>query len=121
MELTIEMTNYPHSPHAAVRTTLDEQFEALGRPTRRRILTALVRANPGDEGELASLDFTGDERPNDALMGLYHTHLPKLDEAEFIDWDPDSETITRGSRFHEIGPLVELLIAHRDELPSDWP
>ncbi len=54
-------------------------------------------------------------------MRLHHTHLPKLDEAGFIEWNPNSKTITRGLRFDEIAPLIELIIANRDELPAGWP
>nr|WP_161493145.1 hypothetical protein [Natrarchaeobaculum aegyptiacum] len=54
-------------------------------------------------------------------MRLHHAHLPKLDEAGFIEWNPDSKTITCGPRFDEIAPLVELLVDHQSELPASWP
>lgn len=114
-----------HSPRDLTvhreRATLNELFEVLSKSPRRRILTALVDANPRDVAEFAPAEFTNDERREDVLTRLYHTHLPKLDEAGFIKWDPDSETITRGPRFDEIAPLVELMIAHPGELPADWP
>ncbi|TYL39126.1 transcriptional regulator [Natronococcus pandeyae] len=103
------------------RASLDELLEALSKPPRRRILTALAEANPRDEAEFAPGEFTSAARRQELLTRLHHTHLPKLDEAGFIEWDPDSKTITRGPRFDEIAPLVELMIAHRDELPVGWP
>ena len=44
-----------------------------------------------------------------AELQLYHTDLPKLEQAGFIEWQPGSERITRGPRFDEIQPLVRLL------------
>ena len=114
-----------HSPRAPTvhreRAALDELFEALSKPPRRRVLTALADANPRDEAEFAPGDVASDERRAAVVTRLHHTHLPNLDEAGFIEWNPDSETITRGPRFDEIAPLVELLVAHRDELPAGWP
>ncbi|MCW8172003.1 DUF7344 domain-containing protein [Natrialba swarupiae] len=78
-------------------------------------------ANPRGEAEFVPGDFTSDGRREDVLMRLHHTHLPKLDEAGFIEWNPNSKTITRGLRFDEIAPLIELIIANRDELPAGWP
>ncbi|SDK03581.1 DUF7344 domain-containing protein [Natronorubrum texcoconense] len=116
------MTN--HSPrNRAVqreRASLDELFDVLSKPPRRRILTALADANPRDEVEFAPRDFTSDEQREDALVRLHHAHLPKLDEAGFIEWNRGSKTITRGPRFDEIAPLIELITTHRDELPVRW-
>lgn len=114
-----------HSPRGSTvqreRATLDELFEVLSKPPRRRILTALADANPREETAFVPQDFTHDERREDVLARLHHTHLPKLNDPGFIEWNPQSKTITRGPRFDEIAPLVELLIAHRDELPAGWP
>ena len=119
------MTDHSHSSREPTvqreRASLDELFEALSRPSRRRILTALAEADPRDEAEFASGDFTSDARRQEVSMRLHHTHLPKLEEAGFIEWGTDSKTITRGPRFDEIAPLVELMSAHRDELPVGWP
>lgn len=119
------MTDHSNSSRdATVRRepgSLDELFETLSQSARRHILTALVDANPRDEAEFAPTAFTGDDRPEEASTRLHHVHLPKLEEAGFIEWDPESGTITRGPRFDEIEPLLELLVAHRDELPAGWP
>lgn len=72
-------------------------------------------------------ESSADEREEDddstelIKQELYHTHLPKLAEAGFINWDPESGLITRGPRFEEIGPLLRLMNDHQDELPEDWP
>ena len=91
---------------------------------RRRILIAVRQANPRDEDELTS-ESIGDEGDEEALavlqQKLYHTHLPKLNDAGFINWDQDTGIIRRGPRFEEIEPLLRLMHKHQDELPDDWP
>jgi len=103
------------------RTTLDELFDVLSKPPRRRILSALAETNSRAVTEFVPGEVTGDERREDVLVRLHHTHLPKLDEPGFIEWNPDSQTVERGPRFDEVVPVVELLLDHRDELPSGWP
>jgi len=63
----------------------------------------------------------GEEQVADGVLRLHHVHLPKLEAAAFIEWNVDSQTITRGPRFDEIAPLLALLLATRDQLPADWP
>lgn len=101
---------------------LDESLDVLSHPYRRRILTRLHDHNPREE-----VDFSADELADDAdeidrqLLEIHHRHLPKLDDAGFIDWDRKADIITRGPRFDEIAPLIELMVNHRDELPDGWP
>jgi hypothetical protein len=103
-------------------SALSEKFDILSHPLRRRLLVALGKKNPRDEDDITSDSIAGD---GDSLelfkQKMYHQHLPKLEEAGFINWDRDSGTITRGPRFEEIEPLIELMNNHQDELPDDWP
>jgi hypothetical protein len=101
---------------------LSEKFDILSHPLRRRLLVALIDHNPQDDDDFAT-DSMSDDGENLELFEqeMYHNHLPKLEEAGFIDWDRDSGTITRGPRFEEIEPLIKLMNDHQDELPDDWP
>lgn len=106
--------------------SLTELFEMLSHEYRRRILVAVARENPQDEDDITSESIAdGHEGDDDTLelltQQLYHTHLPKLDDAGFVDWDRESGRITRGPRFEEIEPLLRLMSDHQDELPDDWP
>jgi hypothetical protein len=102
--------------------SLDEIFAALSRRARRFVLTELADHNPRTGGEFAPVDLmTNDDDRELNHIQLYHNHLPSLDEAGFIDWDPVSDTITRGPRFESVRPLIELMEAYEDELPDDWP
>lgn len=100
---------------------LGELLDVLSHPHRRRILTRLEARNPRDEDEFDLEELTGDEGLDDETLSLVHNHLPKLADSGFIDWDRAEQVVTRGSRFHEIEPLIELMNAHQDELPADWP
>jgi len=101
---------------------LDESLDILSHPYRRRILTRLHSRNPRDEDEFFADEFADDAEEIDRLkLEIHHRHLPKLAKARFIDWDRDSGVITRGPRFDEIAPLIELMVNHRDELPDGWP
>lgn len=50
---------------------------------------------------------------------LEHVHLPKLDDAGLIEWDRDTDTITRGPRFDEVEPVLRLLAANQHRFPDD--
>ncbi len=106
------------------RVSLTESFSTLADPYRRRILVAVGQSNPRKEDELASSEVLGDlgeEYDEFVSHRLYHIHLPKLADAGFISWDHETGVITRGPRFEEVRPLIELLDRHADELPANWP
>lgn len=110
--------------HATRSASLDVMFDVLSHSYRRRILVAVSKLDPRDGG--ASPHSMLD--PEDANGGLeklntalFHTHLPKLAEKGFIEWDRDGETVRRGPNFEEIAPLIDLMVDHEDELPADWP
>lgn len=89
----------PKTTEIEPETALDELFEILSHPTRRRILSTLANRNPRDEEEFQTEAFTSDDdNLEQFLLQLSHLHLPKLAEAEFIDWNRETNTITRGSR-----------------------
>lgn len=100
---------------------LNHSFEALSHPYRRRILTRLHERNPREEAEFHEVTRGGDDDPDRLAVELHHRHLPKLVDAGFVDWDREEDVVTRGPRFEEIAPLVELMVDHRDELPAGWP
>lgn len=100
---------------------LSELLDVLSHPRRREILTRLHARTPRDEDEFEPVDLTADDELEGETISLVHNHLPKLADAGFIDWDGKRHVVTRGPRFHEAEPLIDLLTAHQDELPADWP
>ncbi|WP_277543159.1 transcriptional regulator [Haloarcula laminariae] len=100
---------------------LTSAFRALESPYRRQLLVALSEENPQDDEDCDPLDIIApDEEPDVLETELVHHHLPMLEEAGYIEWEQESHTIRRGPNWGEIGPLIELMNNHRDELPEDW-
>ncbi|WP_283402501.1 hypothetical protein [Halorubrum sp. DM2] len=98
-------------------------FDALSNPYRHQPLVALLRHNPQDDEDPDPLDLVGeaDENVEQLQMGMYHSHLPKLADLGFIEWDPDENEIRKGPRWDDIAPLLRLIEDHQDELPDGWP
>lgn len=97
--------------------TLDDQLEALGRLERRRLLLELATADPDD----ARIDFGELERHEgelDPLVTMRHLHLPVLEEREFIRWDREEQRVTKGPRFDELEPHLELFRKSENEIPD---
>ncbi|PSP79203.1 hypothetical protein BRC81_07005 [Halobacteriales archaeon QS_1_68_20] len=100
-------------------TSFDTHLDALGHVDRRRLLLALLNA------EEAALPIEFDQlehetAESDVLLSFYHNHLPKLEDRGFVDANLDQHSVTRGPRFDEIEPLLELLDTYQDRLPPDW-
>lgn len=107
------------SNHVLLRPGVGRVLEALGKSHRRRILIELRygRVNHVDDVVMRG----GGSDPTGSELQLRHTHLPKLVDRGYIEWDPDTGEISRGPNYHEIEPLLDLIERHGDELPPDWP
>lgn len=104
------------------RIALDQVFTSLSHPIRRRILTTLAKHYPRTEDEFYPPELQpGDKELKSFKNKLHHNHLPHLEDAGFIEWDSESDAITRGPNFEAVEPLITLLNDHQEELPEDWP
>jgi hypothetical protein len=54
-------------------------------------------------------------------LRLRHTHLPKLADYDFVEYDAERALIRQGSRFDEIRPVIETLFENRTHLPGEYP
>lgn len=99
---------------------VDDHLDALERYERRRLLLRLSTSNScGD----SSIDFSGFERDTselDPLVAMRHLHLPYLEERGFVRWDRKTQQVSKGPRFGEMEPLLQLLREMQDELPGKW-
>lgn len=88
------------------RSGLNDVFDALRDPRRRRVLAALEDATGGrrDVTALAETVAAGDDREQ-VHAGLVHHHLPKLDQLGYVRWDRDGGTVARGPKW-EVFELV---------------
>ncbi|RQG89359.1 ArsR family transcriptional regulator [Natrarchaeobius chitinivorans] len=102
--------------------SMDTILNVLENQYRRRVLVALLEHNPqdADDPKIPSDIKLADEDLETLRIHMTHTHLPKLEESGFIEWDRDTNSIRKGPKFDEIRPLLELMQNHADELPDDW-
>lgn len=100
---------------------MDNYFEALADIHRRRLLIALLDHNPQRDDVAVPEDVHHGEKELEALrIELHHIHLPRLEEAGFIRWNPDTHEVVKGPRFNEIQPLLELMRDRADDPPDNW-
>jgi hypothetical protein len=101
---------------------LDSMLDALSNRYRRRLLVAMLEHNPQDDDDPQVPDDVTyqDENLEELMREMRHTHLPKLADAGFIDWNRETNALRKGPKFEEIRPLLELMENHADELPDDW-
>jgi hypothetical protein len=88
---------------------IDAMMDVLTNQTNRTVLLHLLDGTTDVESLEQRLDgpYTG--------LKLYHRHLPKLAEADYIAWDRESGSLTRGEQFYEVEPLLRLLDEYTTE------
>lgn len=94
---------------------VDTVFRVLSHERRRAVIRELSDQDEVAVGELVTTVFTtaaglGTNREG-VKADLYHTHLPKLDEADVIDYDADTETVTRGPEYEHVWRVQESIRA----------
>lgn len=106
----------------------DEVFEVLKSPRRRYALYYLRRE--GGESDLSDLTeqvaawenetttsaLTTEQRKR-VYISLYQTHLPKLDEANIVEYDRDAGVVRLGDRASDLN--LYLGDVSREEFPWD--
>lgn len=101
-----------------LRPGMDRILDILRKRHRRLILLLLKEGAAETETDVI---LRGTSDVDEAEIELVHNHLPKLEEAGYIEWDRETGEISKGPRFEEIEPIIELLEDHGDELPPGWP
>jgi hypothetical protein len=90
------VTNPLDTNRAVLTPSIDDVFELLSNDRRRRVCLYLQRTGV----EVATLQNlvdalatgAGDEERERLAISLHHRHLPKLDQAGIVDYDPRSNT-----------------------------
>lgn len=75
----------------------DVQLEALAHRQRRRLLAFLRTAAPSDrslEAAVAHLASTSEHDYQRVETTLVHRHLPKLEDADIVTYDPSTDRLT---------------------------
>jgi hypothetical protein len=93
----------------------DDAFSALAHEQRRTLLLALLESNPQDARIESSSGASGlTDAEKRAQIEMYHTHLPKLEDHGYIEWNRATNEVVRGPRFDDIQPLLEWIADHPD-------
>jgi DNA-binding MarR family transcriptional regulator len=98
------------------RPELDRIFDILSHHNRRLVLVLLQENATTTEADVMCHTIRD---KHSVQVSLIHNHLPKLEEAGYIEWDRDSTKIWRGPQFNEIEPILELIGTYTGALHPD--
>ncbi|ELY65696.1 DUF7344 domain-containing protein [Natrinema versiforme] len=107
-------------------THTDEVFEALADGQRREVLVEVLESGRYDVPELTDgsqeiaeanrgflREYLSTARECNAgdkeRIKLHLVHIPALADERFIEWNRDDRVVTKGARFDELVPVLELL------------
>lgn len=99
-------------PRSLWSNEVDAVMTALARKPRRIVLASLVEGSIENE---ADLQADGRWGPADGTA-LRHNHLPRLDEAEFVEWDRERGTIEKGPQFDAVADVLRCVRDSIDEI-----
>jgi hypothetical protein len=100
---------------------MDEAFGVLANVKRRRLLLALFADSPQNEIPPGALESDDAMDPMQVRTVMRHTHLPKLAEAGYIEWDHETGQIRKGPQFDEIEQELYALSSKQAALRSSKP
>ncbi|MFP4627311.1 MAG: hypothetical protein ACLFNI_12080 [Natronomonas sp.] len=112
------MTNVEVSKNILFRPKMDRILDSMCSRHRRLILLLLKHGSVETEADMM---VRGGNNIEEIEKNLTRNHLPRLEEAGYIEWNRDTGEISKGPRFDELKPLLELIENHADELPDGWP
>ena len=94
-------------------------LELLINQQRRQIIRRVADTPDGTTVEQLVQHLRGTDSPHSGGPGgpqgieLHHVHLPKLDEANVIEYDTDHGTVDRGGELRDVLGLLEVIESHR--------
>ncbi|NIC00997.1 transcriptional regulator [Halobacterium sp. R2-5] len=91
--------------------SIDDLLAALSNVQRRQLLESLLTDSPPDDPAYVIVDA-------DTNLAMYHIHLPKLVEYGLINWDEDTNRVTKGPEFEAAADLLSQLTNHDEPLLS---
>ena len=110
----------------------DDVFDALANRHRRQMLLDLLEREwyPVSKLTGVSRELAGAHESllrnqvhesletvdvDEQLLRIHVVHLPKLEEYGFVDWEHNDRIVTRGQRFEQLRPHLEVLDDSRSE------
>lgn len=108
---------------------VDRLFACLSSRRRRYALVCLrdhqsmTLADLADEVAVMEHDRRIDEIPADAVMrvylSLYHTHVPKLEAADLVEYYQSEDSVTVGDDIEEVAPFISLAVEGDSRVVED--
>lgn len=86
--------------------SVDDILAAMSNVQRRKLLESLLTDSPPDDTTPVVT-----VQPD---IAMHHTHLPKLDDYGLINWDEDTNRVTRGPQFEAAEELLSHVADHDD-------
>jgi len=100
------VTGSPFDISGPSSARLDSVMNALTKPERRLVLLRLL----DDPVDVDVESITREISDENARLQLYHVHLPKLADEGYVEWDTESETVSRGPDFAYVEPVLRMLV-----------
>lgn len=96
---------------------LDKILRLLANEQRRRIVSEVLERSTEADGGVAFPPSAPASESDDeyAELELYHVHLPKLADADVVDWDRENREVTPGSKFEAVRPVLEAVLRVSEE------
>ena len=104
----------------------ESALRLLADPKRRQVLRQLADTPDGTTVDVLADELrAGPEEPdgdgsNRPSIVLRHVHLPKLQEADVLEYDADRGTVRPGPQFADVCSLLEVIDDHRAETPTRY-
>jgi hypothetical protein len=101
-----------------IHERIDRSCDLLGSEYRRRVIYALQQNGPSTVGELADAVVSAgvaDARKR-VLTSLVHTHLPKLSDADVVEYGGPDDVVSLSDGVEALEPF--LTVAARREAES---
>jgi len=89
--------------------TVNGVFDALSVLERRKLLDSLIADSPPDTAEGSGIQI-------DPTLSMYHTHLPKLVNYGLVNWNRESDRVTKGPNFEAASEILSFLKNRSDGL-----
>lgn len=100
------------------RTVSSEEIDSMMEVLKSRICRVILMSLIGKTTETRIDTLEREINHENPRMRLHHRDLPKLDDAGYIEWNDDADTIAQGPKFSKVEPLVKLLKEYNTAFPE---
>jgi hypothetical protein len=98
----------------------DRVFRVLSAEPRRQVVVSLLDTAEGEWVSLpeAAVNPNVPVAADDLRRDLVHSHLPLLSEYDFVEWESAPLRVSHGTRFPEVGVVIDSLHGAATEIPD---